>query len=261
MTAPPNEPAKPAKPAELYEPTGGDPFSAFAAPAEQPPAPGTGTGRPIGLYDVPEPIIPVAPHRESGAGVKIVVVLAVFALLLGGVIFWVSTKDTIHFGGGSASTPIKATTTSTQTTTPTTTAEPAPFAEVGDCVLMTGQSLQPDFKKVACGEHNYTVSKVASSSTEKCGADDDTYVKYNRFGVLEKSVSLCLIPVFTDGQCYDFALGRLAAAVPRKECGSFGAVRAKVLADTVDKAACGADPLLALAYPEIKTTYCFTPSA
>lgn len=198
-------------------------------------------------------MLPVAPHHESGAGVKLVVVLAVFALLLGGVIFWLSTKDTIHFGGGS-STPTKIA--APTTTPPTTTSKPAPFAETGDCVLMTGDSLQPDYKKVACGEHNYTVGKVASSSSEKCGADDDGYVRYSRTSVLE-NLSVCLIPVFTEGQCYDFALGQLQAAIPKKDCGSFGAARAKVLANTADKAACGPDPLLAPAHPEIKTTYCF----
>ncbi|MGI5506594.1 hypothetical protein [Lentzea sp. CA-135723] len=37
-------------------------------------------------------------------------------------------------------------------------------------------------------------------------------------------------------------------------------VQAKVLADTVDKAACGTDERLAaaLAHPELKTTYCLT---
>jgi hypothetical protein len=35
----------------------------------------------------------------------------------------------------------------------------------------------------------------------------------------------------------------------------------KVLANTVDKAACGGDPKLALAYPEIKTTYCLSPAS
>jgi hypothetical protein len=39
-----------------------------------------------------------------------------------------------------------------------------------------------------------------------------------------------------------------------------GGLKVKVLTDTVDKAACGSDPKLALAYPEIKTTYCFSPA-
>ncbi|NKE56825.1 hypothetical protein FXN61_08235 [Lentzea sp. PSKA42] len=254
MSTPPNEPERPRpESADLYGPPSPDPFSAFAAPPEQPPPPGTGTGRPIGVYDVPEPVIPVAPHRESGAGVKIVIVLAVFALLLGGVIFWLSTKDTIDFGGSSAPTSATART----TTPPTTTSKPAPFAEVGDCVLMTGNAAQPDYKKVSCGENNYTVSKVASSSSEKCGEVADGYVQYVKFSVLER-VSVCLIPVFADGQCYDFSLAQIQAAVPKKECGTFGVARVKVLANTVDKAACGPNPLLALAYPEIKTTYCFT---
>lgn len=238
MNRPPNEP---------------DPFSAFDAPAAEPPPPSTGTGRPIGVYEMPEPVLPVAPHRESGAGVKIVAVLAVFALLLGGLIFWLSTKDTIKFGG--APTPAAALT----TTPPTTTSKPAPFAEVGDCVLMTGNAPKPDYKKVPCGENNnYTVSKVASSSTEKCGEPADGYIEYRRISVLE-SLTVCLIPVFADGQCYDFTLADLKADVPKVACGGGPRVfKATVLANTVDKTACPVNQPLALAYPEIKTTYCFT---
>jgi len=252
MSTPPNEPAKPkSELADLYEPTSGDPFSAFTAPEEKPPSATAGVRGP--LYDVPEPVIPVAPHRESGTGVKIVAALAVFALLLGAVIFWMSTKDTMHFGGGGGPTPTTAT-----TTAPTTTSKPPPFAETGDCVLLTGDSLQPDYQKVACGEHNYTVAKVVESSNAKC---DDGHVAFSRLSVLEKSLTVCLIPVFTDGECYDLTHGQLLASFPKKACGNFGVSRVKVLANTVDKAACGQDVVLALAYPDIKTTYCFTPSS
>jgi hypothetical protein len=254
MSTPPNEPERP-RSADLYGPADPDPFSAFPPPAANPPPPSTG-GRPLGVYAVPEPVIPVAPHRESGAGVKIVAVLAVFALALGGLIFWMSTKDTIRFGGGEPQTTAAAVT-KTTTAPPTTTSKAAPFAEVGDCVTMTGNAVKPDYKKVACGEHNYTVSKVGSSSSDKCGEPTDGYVQYVQFSVLE-SVSVCLIPVFADGQCYDFSLASIQAAVPQKECGTFGVARVKVLANTVDKAACGPNPMLALAYPEIKTTYCFS---
>jgi hypothetical protein len=237
MTTPPNEP---------------DPFSAFAPPAADPPLPGAGGGRPIGVYELPEPVIPVAPNHEGGAGWKIVVVLTVFALALGGLIFWLSTKDTIKFGSGGAPTSAVAAT----TTPPTTTSKPAPFAEVGDCVLLTGSSIQPDYKKIACGEHNYTVSKFTTTSSAKCGEPAGGYVEYSKISVLD-SFTVCLIPVFADGQCYDFSLAQLQADVPKKDCGAFAAVRAKVLVNTVDKAACGTNQALALAYPEIKTTYCF----
>ncbi|MCP2242836.1 LppU/SCO3897 family protein [Lentzea aerocolonigenes] len=255
MTTPPHEPERP-RPSDLYEPPGSDPFSAFAPPPAQQPPPHPSATRPIGVYEVPEPILAVAPHRESGAGVKIVAVLAVFALALGGLVFWLSTKDTIKFGGGTQTTVAAPTTT---TTPPTTTSKAPPFAEVGDCVLMTGTSIQPDYKKVACGEHNYTVSKVGTSTKDKCGEPEDGYLQYLKFSVLE-SLSVCLVPVFADGQCYDFMMAQLQANAPKKDCGSFGAVRVKVLANTVDKAACGGDPKLALAYPEIKTTYCFSPT-
>ena len=66
-----------------------DPFSAFAKSGPDQPPP-TGSTRPIGRYDVPEPVIPVAP-RQPGAGVTLAVVLAVFALLLGAAIFFLST--------------------------------------------------------------------------------------------------------------------------------------------------------------------------
>lgn len=232
-----------------------DPFSAFDAPAAEPPPPGAGGGRPIGVYDVPEPVLPVAPHRGSGGGGKIVAVLAVFALVLGGLIFWLSTKDTIKF---SSSGPTSAAAAAVTTAAPTTTtSKPAPFAAIGDCVSMTGAAAKPDYQKVACGEHNYTVSKVGTSSSDKCGELADGYVQYVQFSVLE-SVSVCLIPVFADGQCYDFTMASIQASVPRKDCGTFGVARVKLLADTVDKAACGPNPVLALAYPEIRTTYCFS---
>lgn len=85
MSRPPHEPFDER---DLYA-QNPDPFSAFAKAPQQPQAPGAGT-RPIGSYEVPEPVIPVAP-RQSGAGVTLVVVLAVFALLLGVAIFLLST--------------------------------------------------------------------------------------------------------------------------------------------------------------------------
>ncbi|WP_109637820.1 hypothetical protein [Lentzea atacamensis] len=85
MTKPPNEPFHER---DLYA-QHADPFSAFSQGPEQP-RPPTGATRPIGSYEVPEPAIPVAP-RQAGAGVTLVVVLAVFALLLGAAIFLLST--------------------------------------------------------------------------------------------------------------------------------------------------------------------------
>ncbi|HEX8870300.1 MAG TPA: hypothetical protein VF821_31845, partial [Lentzea sp.] len=209
---------------------------------------------------VPEPVIPVAPDREGGAGVKIVVVLAVFALALGGLIFWLSTKDSIRFGTSAPTSATTRTTTSRPATTSTTTSKPAPFAAPGDCVSMTGLMFQPDFKKVPCGEHNYTVAKVVTEPPpdEKCGTEADGYVRYERVAIGESSVTLCLIPVLVDGACYDVVYSMTKAALPQKECGSVGTARVTVLANTVDKTACGPNPVLALAYPETRTTYCFT---
>jgi len=217
-------------------------------------------GRPIGMFDVPEPIIPVAPLRESGAGLKLVLALTAFMVLLGGTIFWLSTKDTIDFGGGGDD-PARPPAAQRTTTPPTTTSKPAPFAETGDCVKMTGNAPQPTYEKVPCAEnrHNYTVTKVVTSSSDKCGAPADGYVQYSRISVLE-TLSVCLIPVFADGKCYDFTMADLKAEVPTVECGGGNprVFRATVLANTVDKAACQVNQPLALAYPEIKTTYCFT---
>ncbi|MFD9705875.1 hypothetical protein [Lentzea sp. NPDC059081] len=206
---------------------------------------------------MPEPFIAVAPPGEPGSGIKIVAVLGVFALLLGGTIFWFSTKDTLHFssGGDSTKAPV-ATTTTLRTTTP----PPPPIAAPGDCVSMTGQMMNPDFRKVPCGEHNYTVAKIVVSpaADEKCG-DTDGYVQYKNYGgPTAKSFSVCLVPVLADGACYDVMFSMTQAALPQRDCGSIGTARVKVLANTVDKAACGPNPALALAYPETKTTYCFS---
>lgn len=97
MTTPPHEPKS--KYTDLYsppaDPRNPDPFAAFPTRTERP-APST--GRSIGSYDVPEPIIPVAPHRDGGASWKLALVLTLFALLLGAAIFWLATDD-IDFGG------------------------------------------------------------------------------------------------------------------------------------------------------------------
>ncbi|MGI5506595.1 LppU/SCO3897 family protein [Lentzea sp. CA-135723] len=153
-----------------------------------------------------------------------------------------------------------ATTTPTMTyAVPTTNPTPLPApAQVGDCVKLTGISIKVDYEKVPCdsGQHNYTVSKVLGGQSEKCGDDPDAYTKYSGWNG-RKSSNVCLIPVFADGLCYDFTASGLTAEIKPIEC-SFLVVRVKVLQNTADKAACGPDPALALAYPEIRTTYCFT---
>jgi hypothetical protein len=134
-------------------------------------------------------------------------------------------------------------------------ADTTPYGKAGDCAKVTGVSAYPKYEKVSCdaGVHNYTVGKVLRSKGEKCGEDPSAYTKFSK-----DDVRLCLIPVFVDGLCYDLSFIAVDPELKPKECGKYAALRAKVLANTVDKAACGESPALALAYPEIKTTYCFT---
>ncbi|MEU3643121.1 hypothetical protein AB0E59_07050 [Lentzea sp. NPDC034063] len=188
------------------------------------------------------------PPKSSGKAFLIIAGIVVVALGLSAAVF---------LGNWGSKRPVAAPSTSATTTT-TTTTKPKPFAEVGDCVLLAGGSFNPKFEKTPCAEnkHNYTVSKVPATSTEECGTPPDGYVKYTK----GSSVNVCLIPVFVDGECYDFTLASLQSEFPKKACGGYMVVKAKVITGTADKAACGQDErlALALAYPEIKTTYCLT---
>jgi hypothetical protein len=204
-----------------------------------------------------EPASPWAPPahppypapRTSRASLIVIGSLVLLAGLLAAAYQWVSPKHDV-------SVAIATTTVAP----PTTTTPPKPIAEVGDCVKLTGTSLSPTYQKVSCegGLHNYVVSKVPATDSEKCGEDADGYTRYTSYQGVAGRQSVCLVPVFVEGQCYDFTLSSLQAETKTAECGGFQAVRAKVLTNTVDKAACGESPALALAYPEIKTTYCFT---
>ncbi|SDP89365.1 LppU/SCO3897 family protein [Lentzea jiangxiensis] len=115
------------------------------------------------------------------------------------------------------------------------------------------------YEQVPCGEepHNYTVSKVLGSQSEKCGEDPGAYMQYHGCSG-RKSVNICLIPAFVDGQCYRFTTFSLTGEFETPPCGGLEVVRVKVFTNTTDKTACGPSPALALAYPDIKTTYCFT---
>ncbi|KJK42019.1 hypothetical protein UK23_39190 [Lentzea aerocolonigenes] len=84
MSRPPHEPFDER---DLYA-DNPDPFSAFSKGPERPEP--RGSTRPIGSYEVPEPVIPVAPH-QSGGGVALAITLTVFALLLGVAIFLLAT--------------------------------------------------------------------------------------------------------------------------------------------------------------------------
>ncbi|MCG8922768.1 hypothetical protein [Lentzea sp. CC55] len=132
-----------------------------------------------------------------------------------------------------------------------------PSATAGDCVKLTGASFNVKYEQVPCGTgtHNYTVSKVLGSQSEKCGEDPGSYMKYHGHSG-RKSVNICLIPAFVDGRCYRFTTFSLSGEFETPPCGGLEVVRVKVLTNTADKTACGPSP--ALAYPDIKTTYCFS---
>ncbi|MFD4673613.1 hypothetical protein ACFWNN_28075 [Lentzea sp. NPDC058450] len=219
-------------------PAPGEPHNPWAAPLQSYPPPATPYG--------PQP---VPPQRTSNA--PLVVGLVLGLLLVGAL----ATVFLVSIGNR----PMVSEITPTMTyAVPTTIPTPLPPpAQVGDCVKLTG-SVYADYEKLPCeaGQHNYTVSKVLGNRSEKCGDDPDAYTKYHGWDG-RKSTNLCLIPVFVDGACYDFRSSILNADLKPFDC-SFLVVRVKVLPNTADKAACGPDPALALAYPEIKTTYCFT---
>ncbi|MFS8095566.1 hypothetical protein LFM09_00340 [Lentzea alba] len=260
MSTPPSQPHDPANP-WANAPAGPAPYpqvpgqypqypAQYPAPGQPPvpgqyPYPGPNPGQQYPGYPNPEP-----PRKSSsGKALLIVAGLVVLAVALSAAVF---------LRGGGKDDKAAAASSAAPTTTTTTTTKPKAFAEIGDCVSMTGGSFNPTYKKVECtaNQHNYTVSKVPASSSEKCGTTDEGYIKYTK----GSSVTVCLIPVFAEGECYDFTLASLNAEYPKKACGGYMVVKAKVIAGTADKAACGTDErlALALAYPEIKTTYCLT---
>ncbi|WP_329790238.1 hypothetical protein V1227_39905 [Lentzea sp. DG1S-22] len=154
-------------------------------------------------------------------------------------------------GGGPASG-------STMNTSPTViTTSVLPSATAGDCVKLGGASFNVKYEQVPCGTgtHDYTVSKVLGSQSEKCGEAPGSYMKYHAYSG-RKSVNICLIPAFADGRCYRFTTFSLSGEVETPPCAGLEVLRVKVLTNTADKTACGSSP--ALAYPDIKTTYCFT---
>ncbi|MFD4673614.1 hypothetical protein ACFWNN_28080 [Lentzea sp. NPDC058450] len=222
---------------DMYGPIDPDPFSAYSGPAPQ-----NQTGA-----DVPRPLLDVAPQHSARAGLLIGLGLLVLVVAIGAGLLWFVGKDDLKFSTGTTTAPPPTTATS----------KPPPFAAVGDCVVLQGGSFDVKYTKTDCAEnkHNYTVVKTMPTN-EKCGAEEDAYIKYTKgYGM-----NVCLVPVFADGECYDFSLAALNAELPKKPCGGYMVVKAKVLVGTVDKAACGTDERLAvaLAYPEIKTTYCLT---
>lgn len=132
---------------------------------------------------------------------------------------------------------------------------PSASAELGDCVKLTGVR----YDEVACeaGAFNYTVSKVLGSQDEKCGDNPDAYVKHHGHAGRE---SVCLLPVFADGECYTFTSLALDTDFQKAPCGGPRVVRVKLLPHVADATACGPSAALALAYPEVRITYCLTAS-
>jgi hypothetical protein len=233
MTTPPIPPTPPDEPGNVWAAPSGPP--AAHAPFPIPPA---------------QPAAGVPPRRTSRVGLVIAGVLGALLLtLVVGVNIWFSNNDRLN----------GATDSGTTSNPPTSTSSPLPAAEIGDCVKLSGASFNVKYDEVSCegNLHNYTVGKVLADRSEKCGDDPDSYMKYHGYAG-RKSVNLCLIPAFVDGQCYSFATISLNAEFQTATCGGLEVVQVKVLANTMDKAACGASPALALAYPDIKTTYCFT---
>ena len=187
---------------------------------------------------MPPAYIPPAPPPKAKSASTLVVIGAILvALVVGG---WVVRVVLRQLPSDTQSIPAP-TTTSTTTSTP-------PKYVAGDCVSMTGSSINPAFDEVDCasGKGNYVVAKVPESG-ESCG---ENYSKYTR-----GSLKVCLIPVFVDGECYNFSVAGISAETPKMDCSPF-VVKATVLKDTVDPAACGPNVGKALAYPEIKVTYC-----
>ncbi|MDX3663554.1 hypothetical protein PV646_40240 [Streptomyces sp. ID05-26A] len=239
-------PAHPTGPGVPADPTGpGVPPPVPAPPYNPWAAPTHSVQYPPGAYPGSPHPAQVPPRKTSGAALVVGIVLSVLLALTVATVFLV----TVGRNHEVATTTIPA--------LPTTSTPATPVAQVGDCVKLSGPSFKPDYGKVVCetGQHNYVVSKVLRGHGEKCGDDPDAYVKYSAYDG-RKTTAVCLIPIFVDGQCYNFSTAGLNAEFQTIEC-SFLVVRAKVLTGTVDKAACGPNPPLALAYPEIRTTYCF----
>ncbi|MET9226555.1 hypothetical protein [Lentzea sp. NPDC003310] len=132
---------------------------------------------------------------------------------------------------------------------------------VGDCLQLTGTEARMRYEEVPCGDgrHNYTVSKVLSSETELCGTYHGDYATYS--GGWFSDENLCLIPVYVDGQCYDFTGGELHIDNRTVDCGAPEAIKVRVVPDTSDASVCGITAEVALGYPETNTSYCFTPGS
>ncbi|WP_330274019.1 hypothetical protein OG205_46080 [Lentzea sp. NBC_00516] len=135
----------------------------------------------------------------------------------------------------------------------------SPGTAVGDCVKLTSTETATRYEKVSCDGrlHNYTVSRVLGSRGGDCGEAPHSYTTYDSRKDL--SEHLCLIPVFFDGECYDFTSH--LAENKRMACGTTGATKVRVLTNVADEAACGPESSKAMAFKETTTTYCFTPGS
>ncbi|GLZ30496.1 hypothetical protein Lesp02_26850 [Lentzea sp. NBRC 105346] len=208
-------------------------------PEENPYRPPSG---PQGKPPMPPAYIPPAPPPKKSSSVGVIL----GGLLAAVIVIAFAVRVALHHMPSDSESLPAVTLTDMPTFTMTTSAPPKYVA--GECVSMTGSSINPAFDKVDCasGKGNYVIAKAPESGAG-CA---ENYSKYTK-----GSLKLCLIPVFEDGGCYNFSVAGISAETPKMDCSPF-VVKATVLKDTVDTAACGPNVGKALAYPEIKVTYC-----
>src|SRR5690349_2175432 len=171
------------------EPGHAEPVNPWAPPTSFPVRPPT-------AHPVPAYAAVVPPQRTSRVGLVIVTCLGVLLLGLLSAVFFLLPD--------------------------TRSSSPA----VGDCVKLTGVETNLKYEKVSCDGklHNYVVSKVLGVLDAKCGDDPDAYTTYTGYD----NEQLCLITVFSDGECYDFALASLTAENKAVDCGARGAIKVRV---------------------------------
>jgi hypothetical protein len=172
------------------------------------------------------PLPPPVPKRGKGLPRWVIALIAIVVLGAGGYAFNYFTSDVAQ-------------------------------AKAGDCAKVSGTKSKPDYTAVPCdsADANYIVGKSLSSSGT-CGGDYDEYIQTGGRG---PSVKLCLMPNWTEGNCY--ALDDTAQmGYPKVACTAAGAVKVeKVIKGKADKTACG-DNALGGTFPEPPTTFCLVPS-